>query len=58
MNCLYSPERIARHAARIVFRKRGNHSEAHLSERELASIVESAVRVALEKHLVSACTGC
>jgi hypothetical protein len=47
---LYSPERIARHAARIVFRKRGNHGEAHLSEVELAAIIEAAVRVAIEKR--------
>lgn len=46
---LYSPQRVAAHAARLVFRRRGDHSEAHLSERELAAIIEAAVRVALEK---------
>lgn len=45
---LYSPKRVAAHAARLVFRRRGNHSEAHLSEIELAAIIEAAVQVALE----------
>jgi len=48
MNELYSPQRVATHAARLVFKRRGNHSEAHLSEIELAAIIEAAVRVALE----------
>lgn len=54
MSFLYSPQRIAQYTARIVFKKRGNHSEAHLSEVELAAIIETAVRVALEKNIESA----
>jgi hypothetical protein len=39
------PQHIGKRVARKVFEDRGNHSEAHIKEEELAAIVESAVRV-------------
>lgn len=37
---------IAMRLARIVFKKRGNHSEAHIKEAELAGIIHVAIEVA------------
>jgi hypothetical protein len=39
--------RLGQKLARIVFNKRGNHSEAHISEAELASIIQVGVEAAL-----------
>ena len=39
-------ERIGKIVARRVFRERGNHSEAHLSEAELAIIASLAAQLA------------
>lgn len=41
-------EVVARRAARTVFQKRGNRSEAHLSETELRVIIQAAICVALK----------
>lgn len=43
-----SAKDIGKAAARVVFRKRGNHSEAHLTEPELAAIIEAAVILATQ----------
>jgi hypothetical protein len=40
-----SNEMIADGMARKVFAKRGNHSEAHLSELELAAIINAALGI-------------
>lgn len=37
---------VSEKVARKVFEKRGNHSEAHLSEAELKSIIDVAIRIA------------
>lgn len=39
-------DRIGKMVARRVFRERGNHSEAHISEAELAVIASMAAQVA------------
>ena len=41
-------KRMADAAARVVFEKRGNHAEAHLSEVELGAILEATILLALE----------
>jgi hypothetical protein len=41
---------LARVAARTVFKKRGNHSEAHLTEDELMVIVSAAIRLYEERR--------
>jgi hypothetical protein len=38
-------EDISRKVARRVFQARGNHAEAHLSEAELAAILEIAIEL-------------
>jgi hypothetical protein len=37
---------LAMHVARQIFEKRGNHTEAHLSENELAAIILFALKKA------------
>lgn len=39
------PAELAAKTARKIFESRGNHSEVHLSEGELAAIVEKAVEL-------------
>ena len=41
-------QRMAKAAARVVFDRRGNNSEAHLSEAELTGILEATILLALE----------
>lgn len=41
-------ELIANKVARFVFNKRGNHTEAHISELELAGIVRFGIETALK----------
>lgn len=41
-------EVVSTHAARVIFRKRGNHTEAHLSELELRVIVQAAIQAAFK----------
>lgn len=48
-------QRFAVSAARAVFRKRGNHSEAHLSESDLAIIIEAALEAFGAPDLLAAC---
>lgn len=45
MRGMPSNEMIADGMARKVFAKRGNHSEAHLSELELAAIINAALGI-------------
>lgn len=40
---------IACKAARLVFERRGNHSEAHISENELIGICAACAQTALNK---------
>lgn len=42
--------RIGLKIAREIFAQRGNHSEAHLSEGELAGICAAAAQIAAEAH--------
>lgn len=42
--------RIGIGLARKIFAARGNHSEAHLSEKELAHICEGAAKLALDLY--------
>lgn len=40
---------LGQHAARVMFAKRGNKSEVHLTENDLATIVEASALVFAEK---------
>lgn len=39
------PRLLAQSMARLVFKKRGDHSEAHIQEAELAAIIETTILV-------------
>lgn len=40
-----TPANIGKAVARCVFERRGNHSEAHISENELAAVITEAVKL-------------
>lgn len=40
-----TPANIGRAVARCMFDRRGNHSEAHISENELAAIIAEAIKL-------------
>jgi hypothetical protein len=46
-------EKVGRAVARSIFESRGNHSEAHLSETELATIIATSIELVFKKMQVS-----
>lgn len=42
---------VGRQMARITFERRGNKSEAHLGEVELAGYITAAAQVAIERYI-------
>jgi hypothetical protein len=50
----HTPVSIGQHLARQIFQKRGNHSEAHLSELELAAIIVIGIERAAAPDMAEA----